>query len=65
MRLYRLIARKLGGDYYVYADISGQGKRPVRAKLGLLADRDGIERKVDSIRKAVTLRDALSVREGM
>lgn len=65
MRLYRLVGRHEKGGVVVFADISGQGKRPVRVRIGYLADRDGIEQKVQEIRDSVNLREAVRVRGGM
>lgn len=65
MRVGRLIARRKRGEYVVYADVSGQGKKAVRVKIGYLADRNGIEEKVKAIRQAATLREAVSVVGGM
>lgn len=61
MRIHRLVAQKKGAGFEVKADVSGQGKRSVRVSVGYLNDPETIKLNVEKIRKAATLREALSV----
>ena len=65
MRIHRLVATKKGKGFYVKADVSGQGKRSVRVGVGYLNDPETIKANVEKIRGAATLRQALSVSEGV